>query len=148
MGTGVTARVRETVLGRDGHRCVSCGKSIIGIPYSVHHRMPRGMGGTRNPEVNLPANLLLLCGSGTTGCHGWLESHREKAKEWGYLIRRGTASPAFEPVLTADGWRRFDNDGGYADAYPANLTSERDRELDAYIRRARLIRTGEAGTRI
>ena len=146
MSTGPSPATRQLVLERDGYRCVSCRSSIYGHGqgFSIHHRMPRGMGGTRNPEVNLPANLLLLCGSGTTGCHGWLESHREKAKEWGYLIRRGTASPAFEPVLTADGWRRFDNDGGIADAYPTNHTAEKQRELDAHAERARLERTGAA----
>jgi hypothetical protein len=142
--SGITARVRETVLQRDGMKCVSCGRFVDRSNYSIHHRMPRGMGGTRNPEVNLPANLLTLCGSGTTGCHGWLESHRVKANEWGYLIRRGTASPSFEPVLTADGWRRFDNDGGIEDAYPTNHGVEKQRELDAHAERARLERTGEA----
>ena len=144
MSTGPTAKVRQLVLVRDLHACVSCGVSIQSRPFSVHHRIPRGMGGTRNPEVNLPANLLTLCGTGTTGCHGWLESHRVKANEWGYLIRRGTASPSFEPVLTAVGWRRFDNDGGIADAYPANVSAERQREVDAHAEQARLERTGQA----
>jgi hypothetical protein len=26
--------------------------------------------------------------SGTTGCHGWVESNRDKARELGYLIQK------------------------------------------------------------
>lgn len=44
------------------------------------------MGGTRDPRINDPRNLVALCGSGTTGCHGWIESHRELALAQGWLI--------------------------------------------------------------
>lgn len=84
--TGATREVRELVVERDGRRCVCCGAWVPGMPGSIHHRTPRGMGGTRDPKVNLPANLLLLCGSGTTGCHGWVEANRERARELGYLV--------------------------------------------------------------
>lgn len=144
MSTGPTKFTREVVLERDGYQCVSCGVNVMGKLYSIHHRIPRGMGGTRRPEVNLPANLLLLCGTGTTGCHGWVESHRMQARDWGYLIRRDTAKPSWEPVFTANGWRRFDDEGGWAEAYPTNSTPERARELEREIERARLTRMGEA----
>jgi hypothetical protein len=55
-----------------------------GRATNIHHRLPRGAGGT-----NSKANLLHLCGSGTTGCHGWVESHRKEAYELGLLLRRG-----------------------------------------------------------
>jgi 5-methylcytosine-specific restriction protein A len=145
--SSIPQSTRAAVLERDSYRCVSCRRSIYDIGYSLQHRLPRGMGGSKhNPEINGMANLIVLCGSATTpgGCHLWAETHREKAYEWGYLIRRGTASPAFEPVLTADGWRRFDNDGGITDAYPVNATAEKQRELDAHAERARLERMGVA----
>ena len=44
------------------------------------------MGGSKDPVTNSPANLLLLCSSGTTGCHGWVESHRELAYATGLLV--------------------------------------------------------------
>lgn len=143
MSTGPSAKTREIVLERDVYRCVSCARPIQGQVFSIHHRLPRGMGGTSRTDLNLPANLLVLCGSGTTGCHGWIESHRERGYEWGYLIRRGTASPTWEPVLTADGWRRFDNDGTYTDAYPGLVSVTRGTELSTYAERARLERLGE-----
>jgi hypothetical protein len=52
-----------------------------GFPVSVHHRRPRMMGGSRNESTYIkPANLIVLCGSGTTGCHGWVESNRDRSK--------------------------------------------------------------------
>lgn len=59
--------------------------------WSIHHRVPRGAGGAKHvPWINLPANLLLLCGSGTTGCHGWIEKHRAESIEKGWLMLRNS----------------------------------------------------------
>lgn len=44
------------------------------------------MGGTTDPAINDPRNLVTLCGSGTTGCHGWVESQRDRARQLGWLI--------------------------------------------------------------
>lgn len=70
------------------------------------------MGGTKDPASNSPANILLLCGSGTTGCHGWVESHREEAYESGFLVRRGN-DPGSLPVTTIHGHVLLGNDGGW-----------------------------------
>jgi hypothetical protein len=52
------------------------------------------MGGSRQPWVNLPGALVVLCGSGVTGCHGWVETHRQDAYGDGWLVRRhGTVLP-------------------------------------------------------
>lgn len=110
--TAVSAKTREAVLDRDGFRCVSCGGHLTGpYGYSLHHRCPKGMGGTKRPESNSPANLLTLCGSGVTGCHGFVESNRELAYDWGYLVHR-IDNPADVPVLTRNGWVLFDDAGG------------------------------------
>jgi hypothetical protein len=53
---------------RDGNCCVMCGVVVDGRPSNVHHRRNRGAGGSRT--ANVIANLILLCGSPTTGCHG------------------------------------------------------------------------------
>ena len=89
------------VLHRDGYRCVRCGTPIEGdrgVHWSLHHRAPRGMGGTRRPEVNSPSNLIPLCGSGVTGCHGFVESHRAEALDAGWLVSRHT-DPAKKALL-------------------------------------------------
>jgi hypothetical protein len=45
------------------------------------------MGGTTDRRINDPRNLVRLCGTGTTGCHGWVESHRAFARHEGWLLR-------------------------------------------------------------
>ena len=48
------------------HSCVHCG-----LPHqSLHHILPRSQGGD-----DIIDNLAPLCGDGTRGCHGILESH-------------------------------------------------------------------------
>lgn len=95
--TGVDVETRAAVYERAGWSCEICGKSLAGVDWSLHHRRPRQMGGNRSPWINAPTNLLLLCGSGTTGCHGLVESNRRLAYESGWLVRAGL-DPAEVPV--------------------------------------------------
>lgn len=72
---------------------------------STQHRVARGMGGTRWAGINLPSNLLTLCGSGTTGCHGWVEAHPVWATAHGWSVPRWEADEvATVPVWTWRGW--------------------------------------------
>lgn len=119
--TGPSKTTRDIVWARAGGRCELCGGSLAGVQgFSVHHRLPRRMGGSRRPDLNTPANLILLCGSGTTGCHGRIESRREQAYDEGMLLHDGQ-DPATVPVLLAcpgDTWPRLvllATDGTYAD---------------------------------
>lgn len=109
----VPAEVRQLVLERDGYRCARCDRDLHGVPMSVHHRHPRGMGGTRDNRSSDPRNLVSLCGSGTTGCHGWIESHRDQARATGWLLRSldEIDAPLITPLgtritLAADGTRQ------------------------------------------
>lgn len=116
-GQTITPAVRRLVLRRDGNRCRRCGVEVDvrAGAYSLQHRRPKGAGGSRLAEANLPGNLVTLCGSATTGCHGEVESHRDDAFAEGFLLRQSTRlPPARVPVLTVSGWFRFDNDGGEA----------------------------------
>lgn len=106
----ITPQVRETVLARDNLACARCGCSIYLHGYSIHHRRPRGMGGSKRPETDLPANLLTLCGSGTTGCHGWVERNRGDALSAGFLLRQNQ-DPEEVPVQTIRGRVLLTNDG-------------------------------------
>lgn len=108
------------VLERDGHACMRCGKAIRGNrgwDWSMQHRLPRGQGGTSNPAINLPSNLLSVCGSATTLCHGHMESYRTEAEQKGWLVRRGN-DPKAQPVLVARGtrWVYLDDDANYLDS--------------------------------
>ena len=107
-------QVRQTVYARSQGRCERCGASAYG--GALHHRRPRGMGGSRRPETNRPANLVLLCGEfspgALSGCHETVESRRDMARACGWLVRQ-TQDPACVPVLTTAGWVFLDDEGGY-----------------------------------
>jgi hypothetical protein len=61
------------------------------------------MGGTRHASVNQPQNLVTLCGSGTTGCHGQVEANPAWAKAHGWSVAWWD-NPATVPVWTWRGW--------------------------------------------
>ncbi|SDL15101.1 hypothetical protein SAMN05428985_11071 [Nocardioides sp. YR527] len=72
------------------------------------------MGGTRASWINEPANLITLCGSGTTGCHGWVEANPTMGRHLGLSVSRYGLPPAEVPVLTwRDGFVLLDNHGGW-----------------------------------
>lgn len=101
--TGPDQRIRQLVMERDQFQCVRCGNPVTGEPgvgFSVHHRIARGMGGSRDPRLNMPSNLILLDGSGTTGCHGAVEKARAEARTHGYLVWR-SQDPRLVPVTVA-----------------------------------------------
>lgn len=92
----VPARLRETVLRRDGHCCQRCGISLYGRDYSLQHRDARGMGGSKTKHTM--ANLVALCGSATTGCHGHVEAQPIESDRLGWSMPNG-ATPEEWPVL-------------------------------------------------
>lgn len=97
--------VRDAVRLRAGGLCERCGRSVVNVPASIHHRRPRGMGGSRDPAVESVGNLVVLCGSGTTGCHGWVEQNRVDAVGHGWLVpRRDPRDPGEVPVFVGGGW--------------------------------------------
>jgi len=68
--TGPNNMTVEAILERAGYSCEACGNQVgdrRGEDWSVQHRRPRGMGGTRWQGINKPSNLMILCGSATTG---------------------------------------------------------------------------------
>lgn len=95
--TGPSQAVRGLVLTRDAHACQWCGRHVYDGGFSIHHRRPRGMGGSRRRDANSPSNLVTLCGSGTTGCHGHVESHRDDARQRGFLVPLAS-DPLMHPI--------------------------------------------------
>lgn len=99
--TGPTPEVVAAVLERDGHRCVVHGCDIRGTrgwDWSIQHRLRRGAGSTRRPWVNLTGNLITLCGSATTGCHGLVEHEPSWAEKNGWRVCDGITLPADTPM--------------------------------------------------
>jgi 5-methylcytosine-specific restriction protein A len=107
--TGPSPATRRSVLERDG----SCIRCDVAEPLTLQHRRARGMGGTRRPESNQPAALIVLCGSGTTGCHGWTEAHPDQARALGYRVGQ-LENPADVPVLWHGVRVLLDDDGRVA----------------------------------
>lgn len=104
MPSGPDGSTVACVLERAGYRCECCGTPLgdrRGEDFSIHHRRCRGMGGTNWFGSNLPSNLMAVCGSGTTGCHGWIESHRFEAMALGYLVSR-YQDPSAVPAQIGD----------------------------------------------
>ncbi|MBR0648650.1 DEAD/DEAH box helicase [Roseomonas terrae] len=64
--TGDWEIARQTVLRRDGHRCVQCGGDLKADGAHVHHLLPRASGGTDEP-----ANVISLCPM----CHAAVHPH-------------------------------------------------------------------------
>lgn len=117
----VPLEVRQAVYQRAGGRCevgatLECrarrGLFDTGTNRTLHHRRPRRLGGTRAVDIHDPANLLAVCGDGTTGCHGFLESHRKLALENGWLLNSG-ADPVSRACVLRDGSLVLLREDGY-----------------------------------
>lgn len=113
--TGLSVATVAICLARAGGRCEGCGVphgSRRGVDFSLHHRLPRRMGGTSVEAVNSASNVVVLGGSGTTGCHGWVESHRADAYARGLLLHAGEV-PSATSVDLVYGLVFLDDVGGW-----------------------------------
>lgn len=109
-------RTRLTVMERDLHSCVRCGARSHWCGLNIHHRHNRS-----HPYKNLnsPANLVTLCGSGDTGCHGWAHANIPEARQVGLVVSGFNDHPERVPLLTKHhGWVLLDDKGGYAPCEP------------------------------
>jgi 5-methylcytosine-specific restriction protein A len=105
--TGPTPAERDVIYGRDSFRCVICGTADG--PFAVHHRRPRGMGGTVRPGTNRPSNLVLLCDFG--GCHDTgAETFRTQSYLNGWLVRQNQ-DPSSVPFYYRNQWVLLTDDG-------------------------------------
>jgi HNH endonuclease len=86
----VPATTRRRLRERSEGYCEKCG---LEWATNAHHRKNRSQGGRDDLS-----NLLLLCGSGTTGCHGWITEHPAEAYEKGWSVRQPN-DPARMSVL-------------------------------------------------
>jgi hypothetical protein len=92
----------EIRAGFEHATCVSCGLAV----QSLHHCVPKSQGGDDVAE-----NMIPMCGDGTRGCHGILESHapgweRVAAAVRVYVL---TNRPRCVYVIGKIGWDRFNS---------------------------------------
>lgn len=98
---------RQLVDERAGGRCELC---LAIKPLTFSHRLSRAHGGTW-----APSNGVRLCGSGTTGCHGWVEANPMWAVAGGWRVL-SMQQPEDVPVwlnLPWPGWYCLDDQGCY-----------------------------------
>lgn len=114
---------RELVYGRSSHWCeVRREGTCLGVAGNWHHRKSAG-------RVWTPSNGLHLCGSGTTGCHGWITEHPADAYKNGWMVR-SSADPALAPVYawrphaTGPQWLLLDDYGGAVEIEGAELAAQ------------------------
>lgn len=100
------AEARTVVAGRAMGRCEVCRRQA----NNWAHRVARSQGG-----LWTPSNGVLMCGSGTTGCHGWCHHNRPDARTGGWILDAG-ADPRevavwLAPLSLWPGWWFLEDDG-------------------------------------
>ena len=95
--TNPTRETHRLTARRDHYRCLRCGNELdhIWSGHSLHHRHMRSH---PFPGLHSPANLIHLCGSGTTGCHGWVHNHPKTAMAYGWIVSGYNDHPETVPV--------------------------------------------------
>jgi hypothetical protein len=120
-GSGPSAEMKAMTFARDLGWCVRCGTCVENIDHSCHHRWLLSQLGPNEFTV-----LITLCGTGTTGCHGYVHANPAESYAAGWLVRSGT-DPAAVPVLRAlpGGTARQypTEDGDWADELPGQVAA-------------------------
>ena len=111
-------KVRDLIHHRAAGRCEICGMPCIG--GQIHHRRPRGMGGTSRKETGTASNGLYV----HLKCHANVESSRTAALENGWLVSQNS-EPADVPVRLYYGRVLLSDDGS------ANQMSEIEERINS-----------------
>jgi hypothetical protein len=106
-------RAYAIVTERDSELCQRC---LRARGDNRDHRLNRSQGG-----LTAPSNLQLLCGSGTTGCHGWRTENLRAALEDGWRVPAGQDPREWparrwlrtEHATLRGAWVLYDDEGGW-----------------------------------
>ena len=101
---------KRAALERQGWHCLRCGTNIHDPSCwpgrSGHHRQLRR---AADPDVrHSPANIVELCGSGTTGCHGWVHQHVAEAERLVTLLMGDKVEPRRDYITTYADFNKVD----------------------------------------
>lgn len=99
-----TDDVRKQIKERSKERCEVCG--ALALHPQIHHRRPRGMGGSKDPVTGSAANGIWIHAT----CHSKIESQRSWAFDHGYLVRQ-SEDPRYIPIKIAGAWYLLDDQG-------------------------------------
>lgn len=98
--TGFTPTVAGQIIVRDLGCCARCGRHVAhlergsGFGYALHHRRPKGMGGSSEPWINQAANGVLLCEEH----HRYVHANPDESYETGFLVPRGVRRADEVPI--------------------------------------------------
>ncbi|MDV6274060.1 hypothetical protein R3Q06_11170 [Rhodococcus erythropolis] len=96
--TGFPESVKKLIHERSGRRCEVRQACHGDAAVQIHHRRPRGAGGSSVAWVNQAANGLDVC----VRCHTFIESAREFSEAHGWLVSMNKKlRPDEVPVLLA-----------------------------------------------
>lgn len=109
MGDQIPAANRQLVMGRAFGRCERC--QMPTLAAHIHHRRPKGSGGSKAPDRHDVANLVWL----DPECHRWVHDHPRDAAAAGFIVPRSSGRHPLEvPVTDLAGQTRYlDNEGQY-----------------------------------
>lgn len=103
---------RTLVRNRDSHLCQLCGRPLEWVQNAQHHRRWKGMGGSA--VLERASVLISVCGQGNKDlCHGEIHGNPEHAHDIGWILW-ATDDPETTPILTFQGWRLLDDEGGWS----------------------------------
>lgn len=102
---------RQLVIARSRGFCERCG---AWTPGELHHRTPKGMGGSHRLDRHDVQNLVHLC----PGDHRWIHGNPAAAQARGFLVPRCAGLSALESPVELPGGRRvyLTADGRYEEA--------------------------------
>ena len=109
-----TEATRAVIRDRADHRCEICGTRMA-YGGQIHHRQPRGMGGTKIKGKESAANGIYVHNS----CHRMIESERERAYMLGWLVK-SNMSTASQEIKLWDGWFLLTDEGARLPHSPEN----------------------------
>ena len=98
-----TDKTRTLIYARADGRCEVCG--LVG-PSQIHHRQPRGMGGSGQTATRSAANGIAV----HADCHRRIELNRAKSYLLGHLVHKWD-DPEIIPVRLWDGLWVLTSDG-------------------------------------
>ena len=90
------AHTGQLIKARAELGCEVMADKCVFTAATVHHRRPRGAGGSHRADTNSAANGLAIC----PPCHERVERRRSWAYEHGYLLHQTE-----DPLLVAVWWR-------------------------------------------
>lgn len=112
MGDQIPRVNRQIAQGRAMGQCERC--LTYTLDGDLHHRRPKGLGGSKLLDRHDVANLVYVC----RPCHNWAHANPTAATAAGFLVPRSSGIHfTTVPITNFAGNSRFlDNEGRYLEA--------------------------------